>query len=62
MNKLSSLPNIGKETEKQLNEVGILSAEHLIKTGSKQAWLKIKEIDHQLVFTGCMGLKALFAA
>ncbi len=43
MDKLSSLPNIGKDTEKQLNDVGIFSFEHLIKTGSKQAWLKIKE-------------------
>lgn len=45
MGELSSLPNIGKEVERQLNEVGIFTCEELKNTGAKQAWLKIQEID-----------------
>lgn len=45
MGELSSLPNIGKEVERQLNEVGIITCEELKNTGAKQAWLKIQEID-----------------
>lgn len=43
--KLSDLPNIGKEVERQLNEVGITTAEELAEIGAEQAWLKIQEID-----------------
>ncbi len=45
MGELSQLPNIGPEVERQLNQVGIISFEELKLIGSKQAWLKIKEID-----------------
>lgn len=45
MGALSELPNIGKNNEEQLNQVGIYTAEQLAETGSKQAWLKIKAID-----------------
>lgn len=45
MIKLSDLPNIGKEVEKQLNQVGITTFEKLKEIGSKEAWLKIKGID-----------------
>ncbi len=45
MGALSELPNIGAEVERQLNEVGIVTYEDLKKCGTKQAWLKIKEID-----------------
>lgn len=45
MGELSSLPNIGKIVEQQLNEVGIETIEQLIAIGSKQAWLRIKSID-----------------
>lgn len=45
MGALSTLPNIGPEVERQLNEVGIFTLEDLKKYGSKQAWLKIKGID-----------------
>lgn len=45
MNKLSKLPNIGKIVEKQLNDVGINNFYELKETGSREAWLKIKEID-----------------
>ncbi|WP_409199818.1 TfoX/Sxy family protein [Methanobrevibacter sp. DSM 116169] len=50
MNKLSKLPNIGKIAEKQLNDVGILTKEDLKEIGSKEAWLKIKEVDN----TACL--------
>ena len=45
MGKLSDLPNIGKEVEKQLNEVGITTYEQLKDLGSESAWLKIQKID-----------------
>jgi TfoX C-terminal domain. len=45
MAKLSDLPNIGPEVEKQLNQVGIESIQQLSEIGSEQAWLKIKAID-----------------
>lgn len=45
MGELVKLQNIGKVVEQQLNEVGISTLEQLKQIGSKQAWLKIKEID-----------------
>ncbi|NRY64062.1 TfoX/Sxy family protein [Clostridium beijerinckii] len=45
MGELSKLPNIGKEVERQLNEVGIFTYDELKATGAEQAWLKIQEID-----------------
>lgn len=45
MGELSRLPNIGKAVEEQLNQVNINTYDQLKKTGSKQAWLRIKEID-----------------
>jgi DNA transformation protein len=45
MSELSKLINIGKEVEKQLNEVGIKTFDELKKLGSRNAWLKILQID-----------------
>ena len=45
MGQLSKLPNIGKEVERQLNEVGINTYEELKDLGAEKAWLKIQEID-----------------
>ncbi|MBD5543598.1 MAG: TfoX/Sxy family protein [Lachnospiraceae bacterium] len=45
MGELSKLPNIGKNVEEQLNQVGIITEDDLKIIGSKQAWLKIQEID-----------------
>lgn len=45
MGELSKLPNIGKEVERQLNEVGIFTYDELRAIGTEQAWLKIQEID-----------------
>lgn len=43
MSRLTSLRNIGKEMEKKLTSVGIDSAEKLIESGAKQAFMKLKE-------------------
>ncbi|MFA9377860.1 MAG: TfoX/Sxy family protein [Lachnotalea sp.] len=45
MEKLSNLPNIGSEVERQLNEVGITTYEQLKLLGAEHAWLKIQVID-----------------
>lgn len=45
MEKLSDLPNIGKELERQLREAGIKSYEQLKSLGAEQAWLKIQKKD-----------------
>lgn len=45
METLSQLPNIGKEVERQLNQVGIHTYEDLQALGAEAAWLKIQEID-----------------
>lgn len=45
MGELQKLPNIGKEIERQLNEVGIFTYDELKNIGAEQAWLKIQEID-----------------
>lgn len=43
--ELIELPNIGKEVSRQLNQVGIDTPEKLKEIGSRDAWLKIREID-----------------
>lgn len=45
MGELSKLMNIGKVVEEQLNQVDITTYDQLKEAGSKQAWLRIKEID-----------------
>lgn len=45
MGELAKLPNIGKEVERQLNQVGIETYEELKSIGAEQAWLKIQDID-----------------
>jgi DNA transformation protein and related proteins len=45
MGELSKLPNIGKEVERQLNEIGIFTYAELKEIGAEQVWLKIQEID-----------------
>ena len=45
MGELSKLPNIGKEVERQLNQVEIFTYDELKAIGAEQAWLKIQEID-----------------
>lgn len=45
MGELSKLPNIGKSVEEQLIAIGIQTIEQLKAAGSRQAWLKIRDID-----------------
>lgn len=48
MSKLTSMMNIGKEMERKLSSIGIDSAEKLAEAGSKQAFLKLKEVYPQV--------------
>lgn len=57
MGELSKLPNIGKVVEKQLNDVGINTVDELIDIGSKEAWLKIKEVDESACLNRLMALE-----
>ncbi len=43
MAELVSMMNIGKELARKLNSVGIGSAEELVCSGAKQAFLRLKE-------------------
>ena len=42
MAELTSLRNIGKEMEKKLKSVGIMTAEELKEIGSKEAFVRLK--------------------
>lgn len=57
MGELSKLPNIGKVVEEQLNQVGITTVDQLIDLGSKEAWLRIKEIDDSACIQRLQGLE-----
>ena len=48
MTELTTMVNIGKEMAKKLTAVGIDSGEKLMETGSKQAFLKLKQIYPQI--------------
>ena len=57
MGELSKIINIGKEVEKQLNEVGIRTFDELKKIGSRNAWLKIRQIDSSACYNRLCGLE-----
>lgn len=57
MEKLSDLPNIGKDTEQQLHAVGIDTPEQLRRLGAEQAWLQIREIDESACIHRLLGLE-----
>ncbi|MDP4119118.1 MAG: TfoX/Sxy family protein [Bacillota bacterium] len=57
MGELSKLPNIGKELERQLNGIGITTYEQLKRAGTKQVWLKIKEMDPSACIHRLMALE-----
>ena len=57
MGELSKLPNIGKVVEGQLNDVGINTIDDLINVGSREAWLKIREIDDSACLNRLMALE-----
>ncbi|MBZ4647543.1 MAG: TfoX C-terminal protein [Clostridia bacterium] len=45
MTKLSDMPNIGKELEKQLKKAGVETPEQLIELGSKETFRRIRSVD-----------------
>jgi DNA transformation protein len=57
MSELSKIINIGKELEKQLNEVGIKTLDELKNNGSKNAWLKIRHIDSSACYNRLCALE-----
>lgn len=57
MSELSQLPNIGKELEKQLKQIGINTYDDLVNHGSTETWLKIKEIDPSACINRLMALE-----
>ena len=57
MGKLSKLPNIGRVLEEQLNYAGITTVDDLINMGSKEAWLKIRELDESACLSRLMALE-----
>ena len=57
MGALSKLPNIGKNVEEQLNQEGINTVDELAKAGSKEAWLRILEIDESACINRLMALE-----
>lgn len=57
MGKLSKLPNIRRVLEEQLNDAGITTVDDLINIGSKEAWLKIKEMDESACLSRLMALE-----
>jgi DNA transformation protein len=50
MTKLTEMPNIAGTLEQKLMEAGINSAEELISTGSKDAFLRLKTRDSGACF------------
>lgn len=62
MGELSRLLNIGKVVEEQLVQVGVDTPEKLREVGAKDAWLRIKAVTIQRVFTGCTRWRAPFGA
>ena len=57
MDKLTDLPNIGKDTEKLLNAIGIKTYDELADLGSTECLLKIKAIDPSACLNRLMGLE-----
>lgn len=57
MGELLELPNIGKDTERQLNEVGIHTYDELKELGAEQAWLNIQKIDDSACIHRLLGLE-----
>ena len=57
MGELAKLPNVGKKVEEQLIQVGIDSADKLKRSGAKEAWLKIQEIDESACIHRLMALE-----
>lgn len=50
MSNLSKLHNIGKSLEKRLTAVGIKDSEALLKTGCREAFLRLRLIEGDTCF------------
>ncbi|NLF79738.1 MAG: TfoX/Sxy family protein [Clostridia bacterium] len=61
MGELQRLPNIGKELERQLYEVGITSPEELRRIGSRDAWLRIFAQDPSAGLAKLLALQGAIA-
>lgn len=61
MDKLSSLPNVGKVLEKNLIEIGVKTPEQLREIGSKKAFLKIRKLDPGACLSMLYGLDEILA-
>ncbi|MCX7922537.1 MAG: TfoX/Sxy family protein [Clostridia bacterium] len=57
MRKLSELPNIGKTMEERLAAVGINDVETLMKTGSKEAFIKLRLLEGDTCFSSLCGIE-----
>ena len=57
MGELQKLSNIGKEIERQLNEVDIHTYDELKSVGSQEAWLRIKMKDPSACINRLMSLE-----
>jgi len=57
MGELQKLSNIGKELERQLNEVGIYTCDDLTECGSREAWIRIKGVDPSACINRLMALE-----
>lgn len=57
MGKLSKLPNIGNEIERQLNQVGVTTYDELKYLGAENAWLRIQAIDESACMNRLLALE-----
>lgn len=57
MHTLCELPNIGPETARQLQQVGIHTAAELRACGATAAWLRILQIDDSACMNRLLGLE-----
>ncbi len=57
MGNLVHLPNIGIDTEKQLQLIGVNSYDELKALGAEQAWLKLQKIDESACLHRLLGLE-----
>lgn len=57
MGDITKLPNIGKIYEKRLATIGINDIETLMKTGSKEAFIKLLMYEGDTCFSTLCGLE-----
>jgi DNA transformation protein and related proteins len=57
MSRLSELINIGETMEKRLAAVEIYDVETLLKTGSKEAFIKLRIFEGDTCFSSLCGLE-----